>query len=239
MLQSDTGRQWEFENTGPDLVDPAQHVVVEVGRPASLLQPGEDPGADRPLGLRERKKLQTWRDIRAAATRLFAEHDYANVSVDMIAAEANVSRATFFNYFASKDAVVFDADPGELAAYQALLDARPKDEPVWTSLQQILVGTVNTVDEQIAVQHHLLQRNPTLASGGRAYGDQFRHTLTQWAIGRAIAAGSTEFHAALVVATADAAATTAYRFWDPATGAQALRELLSAVFDTVGAGSFS
>src|SRR6476646_7344429 len=119
-----------------------------------------------PLGLRERKKLQTWREIRAAATRLLRDRDFADVSIDMIAAEANVSRATFFNYFASKDAVVFDADPEELAAYTALLDARPDHEPVWTSLQHILVTTVDSVSEQIVVQHHLLQRNPALATSG-------------------------------------------------------------------------
>lgn len=189
-----------------------------------------------PLGLRERKRMQTWRDIRAAATRLLRDHDFADVSVDMIAAEANVSRATIFNYFASKDAVVFDADPEELAAYAALVDARPDDEPVWTSLQQILVTTVDSVSEQVAVQHHLLQRNPALASCGRTFGDQFRKTLVQWATERAIAAGSTEFEAALVVAAADAAATTAYRFWDPTDGAHALRDLITAAFDTAGAG---
>ena len=58
--------------------------------------------AQRPLGLRARKKLHTWREIRGAATRLLRDHDYADVSIDMIAAEANVSRATFFNYFSSK-----------------------------------------------------------------------------------------------------------------------------------------
>lgn len=200
-----------------------------------MIVPSSRPGPAEPMGLRERKKLQTWRDIRSAAGRLLEAHDFAEVSIDMIAAEANVSRATFFNYFTSKDAVVFDADPEELAAYQSLLDERPDDEPVWTSLQRILVATVDSVGEQTVVQRHVLQRNPALTSGGRSFGDQFRHTLTAWAIQRAISAGSTEFQAAVVVAPADAAATTAYRYWDPADGAQALRDLLAAAFDTVGA----
>lgn len=191
--------------------------------------------SEPPHGLRARKKLQTWREIRAAATRLLREHDYAAVSIDMIAAEANVSRATFFNYFGSKEAVVFDADPEELAAYQALLEARPADEPVWTSLREILVSTVDSVSEQMAVQHLVLQRNQVLAGSGRAFGDQFRQALTGWATERAKASGTTEFQAALVVAAADAAATTAYRFWDPLSGAQALRDLIAGAFDTVGA----
>lgn len=192
-------------------------------------------GARPSPGLRARKKLHTWREIRAAAQRLLREHDYAEVSIDMIAAEANVSRATFFNYFGSKEAVVFDADPEELAAYRALLEARPADEPVWTSLREILVTTVDSVSEQMAVQHQMLQRNRVLATSGRTFGDQFRQALTEWATERATASGTTDFQAALVVAAADAAATTAYRFWDPVSGAQALRDLIAAAFDAVGA----
>ena len=59
-------------------------------------------------GLRERKKLQTWRTIRAAAFRLIEERGYEAVSVEEIAAAANVSRSTMFNYFTSKEAVVLD-----------------------------------------------------------------------------------------------------------------------------------
>lgn len=192
-------------------------------------------GTQDRLGLRARKKLHTWREIRAAAARLLRDHDYAEVSIDMIAAEANVSRATFFNYFGSKEAVVFDADPEELAAYRALLDARPAHEPVWTSLREILITTVDSVSEQMVVQHHLLQRNRVLVDSGRSFGDQFRQALIEWATERATASGTTEFKAALVVAAADAAATTAYRFWDPRSGAQSLRDLIAEAFDTVGA----
>jgi AcrR family transcriptional regulator len=44
-------------------------------------------------GLRERKKLQTWRAIRAAALELITERGFEAVSVDEIAAVAGVSRS--------------------------------------------------------------------------------------------------------------------------------------------------
>src|SRR5215470_13539481 len=65
------------------------------------------------MNLRERKKLAAWRAIRAAALQLFEEQGYAATTIEQIATVANVSRATFFNYFAGKEAVLFDPDPGE------------------------------------------------------------------------------------------------------------------------------
>jgi AcrR family transcriptional regulator len=42
----------------------------------------------------------------AAAVRLFAQHGYADTTVDRIAREAGVAKGTFFVHFATKDAVV-------------------------------------------------------------------------------------------------------------------------------------
>ncbi|GAA3667431.1 hypothetical protein GCM10022237_29230 [Nocardioides ginsengisoli] len=60
------------------------------------------------LGLRERKKQETRRRITDAAIELFAERGFEQVPVADIAAAADVSTATVFNYFPAKEDLIYD-----------------------------------------------------------------------------------------------------------------------------------
>src|ERR687888_1901998 len=59
------------------------------------------------LGLRERKKRQTRELIAETARRLFAEHGFERVTVATIARAADVSEQTVFNYFPTKEDLVY------------------------------------------------------------------------------------------------------------------------------------
>jgi AcrR family transcriptional regulator len=62
------------------------------------------------LGLREIKKKQTRKAISDMATRLFLERGYHEVTTAEIAERAQVSVPTLFNYFPTKESLVFDED---------------------------------------------------------------------------------------------------------------------------------
>jgi len=64
--------------------------------------------------LRERQRLMTKSEIVRLAFELFAKRGYEDVTVEMIAESAGISRATFFNYFPKKDLILH-----ELAATRA------------------------------------------------------------------------------------------------------------------------
>ena len=91
------------------------------------------------LGLRERKKQRTREHIAETARRLFAERGFERVSVAEIARAADVSQQTVFNYFPTKEDLVF----WRLGSFEEeLLDAireREPGEPVLAAFRRFVL----------------------------------------------------------------------------------------------------
>ena len=188
----------------------------------------------RAQGLREQKKVATWRSINAAATRLFLDRGYEAVSIEEIAAAARVSPSTFFNYFTTKEAVVFDPDPEDATTIRGLLAARPSGEAMWTSLSEVLIGYVVTVGPRAVIQKRLKSASPALAACGRALGDRIREGLEAWGAERH--PGMSRLESSLLVNLAVTALLTAYEAWDPDTGVAALTATVRDCLDRTGKG---
>jgi AcrR family transcriptional regulator len=106
-------------------------------------------------GLRERKKQRTRQLLADTARRLFAERGFEQVSVAEIARVAEVSEATVFNYFPTKEDLVYSAFE---AFEDALLDAirdRPQGQSVLEAFGAFILqprGFLAEPDDAVAAE---------------------------------------------------------------------------------------
>lgn len=170
-----------------------------------------ETGRPHQAGLRARKREQTWLAIHAAALSLFEEHGFDAVSVDQIAAAANVARGTFFNYFDNKEEVVVTYGPHEAEFQRRLMEQRPDGEPLWESMVQIIVGYLEKFETQIVVHLRLKAGSPTLTRSARPMTERLVADLRLWAQDRHPHLAEVEIM--LIINVAVAALGTAVHYW--------------------------
>src|SRR3977135_3245790 len=94
---------------------------------------GEEPG------LRERKKLETRQRISDVATLMFAARGFDDVTVAEIAAAANVSKMTVFNYFPRKEDLLFDRTDEAFALLAGAIKERRPGESFVSAIHRLLL----------------------------------------------------------------------------------------------------
>jgi AcrR family transcriptional regulator len=99
------------------------------------------------VGLREQKKERTRQHIADTAWTLIADHGFAQVTVAEIARAAEVSEATIFNYFATKEDLFFFRldDYGERLV-RGVVD-RPAAEGVTAAFRRLLLARGGLVEQ--------------------------------------------------------------------------------------------
>jgi AcrR family transcriptional regulator len=92
------------------------------------------------VGLRETKKLRMRTEIADQAMRLFVERGFDRVTVAEIAAAADISQKTVFNYFPTKEDLFFDEVPEREAAIVDAIRGRAPGESVLAALRRLQLG---------------------------------------------------------------------------------------------------
>ncbi|WNM36218.1 helix-turn-helix domain-containing protein [Streptomyces sp. Li-HN-5-11] len=152
------------------------------------------------MGLRERKKRETAVRIYRTAVALFAERGFDKVSVQEIAEAADVSKMTVFNYFGSKEDLVFQPMEEHFGdAARAVRERRPGESAVEAVRRQFL--------EMVEA------RDPSVGLHSEPFGLQVRRVITETPVlmERAFLAaqrGTRDLAAALAEETGDAMLAT-------------------------------
>lgn len=193
-------------------------------------------GADE--GLRERKKRATRRALRLAALRLVAERGLEHVTTDEIAAAADVSPRTFFNYFASKEDALVGNDPDLARTVGAALAARPTGEEPLVALRAVFMEHAGDVvlDQDIwTLRARVVRATPQLVPAMLAASAELERAIASGVAART-GAEPQDLYPALVAAVTAAAARAAVRHCGAAGFGRPLAEEFAEVFDALARG---
>ncbi|UDL90984.1 TetR/AcrR family transcriptional regulator [Mesorhizobium sp. PAMC28654] len=189
--------------------------------------------------MRERKKRATRVAIQRAALALFLAKGYDETTTEEIARAADVSPSTLFNYFPTKEALVADDyDP----LFINLLETRPLDEPMFTSIRKALeAGLAQVVAEDhefLLTRARLAFKVPALRAAAAL--DRERSELLLRAILTRRAGGAEgSFEIKVVSALVVSAMTTAMEAWFDADGKSELMELVGRALEITEFGAAS
>ncbi|MEU9269073.1 TetR family transcriptional regulator [Streptomyces sp. NPDC048251] len=169
-------------------------------------------GAARP-GLRERKKIKLRRNAQIEAFRLFEAQGYGHTTVEQIAAAAEISTATFYRYFPTKEDVVFGDEYD--SAIEAVLSCRPADEPLVATVQAVtaVLATAAETDRKFNLARlRLIATVPALEA---RYASQERRSVDLFSdlFARRTGLASTDYQVQLTAAAFVAVLFTASRQW--------------------------
>lgn len=195
-------------------------------------------GSVAELGRRERKKLQTRAALEHAALTLVAERGLAGVTVEDIAAAADVSERTFFNYFRSKEDALVGPGPVPLAELQERLTALPAGLPVLEALRLIARAEAERLQEQREqwlLRLKVFERNPSLFPRIAAGCAETERAVAA-AVARRTGVASGSGYPELVAAVVTAAFRVALMRWSAAGGHPDLVDLVDEAFARLAAG---
>jgi len=137
-------------------------------------------------GLRERKKEKTRRLLADTARRLFAERGFEAVKVAEVARAADVSEATVFNYFPTKEDLFYSGLEAFEAELLSSVENRAEGESVLAAFARFVQeprGVLAAKDpeavERLAATSRVIEESPSLLARERRIFDAFTDSLAE------------------------------------------------------------
>jgi len=193
-----------------------------------------------PSDLRSRKRLAMRQGISNVATRLFLERGFDHVTVDEIAAAADVGRMTVFNYFPRKEDMFFDRDEAGREMLRAALRQRdPRVAPIETLrlLAHRLVAEQSPYVRFSAESQGFIETiegSETLKARARAIRDEITQVVMaalSECVGQEVGDPAAHMAAGLLLATWTVALIQAHRTYRQSRDAEKATALFLAIID--------
>jgi AcrR family transcriptional regulator len=213
------------------------------GTPATAA-PAAAPAA--PASLRERKKLATRLLLRRTALELVAERGLANVTVEDIAEAAEVSPRTFFNYFPSKEAVLFGGDSDRAAALRGAIAGAVPGQPALDALRlvltqdsEVMAGELRSLGGDPAEwvrRMKVARTDPHVRAAHAAQMSMIERAIAEGLAARLGADQETDPYPGILAAASVSMVRACLTFWAGSGGAVSLSQLIDQAFKTLADG---
>ena len=193
-----------------------------------------------PPDRRSRKRLATRQSISDAATRLFWQRGFDQVTVDEIAQAADVGRMTVFNHFPRKEDMFFDREEeGREVLREALRQRDPRVTPIETLrlLAHSLVAEQRpylnfSTESQSFIA--TIANSETLKARARAIRDELAHVVAvalAECVGREASDPDAQLAAGLLLASWTVAFNQAHRDFHQRRDAKGAQVIFLAMVD--------
>lgn len=172
---------------------------------------------------RTRRRIDAMRRVQAAALTLFEARGYDAVTVEEIAAAAEVGPATVYRGFGGKERIVLwdEYDPMIFEALAARLPGRPLAEAMLEALTESLDRVYAQDRERILRRARLIFATPAIAAAAAADQDALRRGLA--AVLTRTGAAASDLEADVLAGALSAALEAAVARWVRGGGRSALR----------------
>ena len=127
------------------------------------------------------------RELELIALRLFTDRGFDSTTIEQIAAEAGVSKRTFFRYFGSKASVLWSEFDNEVGTIRAALAGVPPEVPMMDAIRRAVV-TANHYGPQdvpeLRMRMNLIGGVPALQSSAAIHYDAWERAISDFAATR-------------------------------------------------------
>jgi TetR/AcrR family transcriptional regulator, regulator of mycofactocin system len=155
------------------------------------------------------------RAMELVALELFAAQGYDVTTVEQIAAEAGVSRRTFFRYFDSKSAVLWHEFDGEVEALRVAFTLVPADLTVMDAIRHAVVSVNRYRAEdvpELRARLNLIGSDPALQASAAPHYDAWERAVSEFA-GARLGLPADALHPLAIGRTTLAACRAAFDRW--------------------------
>lgn len=210
-------------------------MAVKKAKAEKTLKKSDTSAAAPTDGLRARKRQQTRERLTKVAMELFLARGFEATTLDDIAAAADISRRSFFHYFASKEDVVLAWQDGSTEALVATIAARPADEPMLTAAENALLSMAERLESSDAMAMARLKHGtPALRARDHIKYEKMERAIAT-ALGNRTSDPSEQLRARLVAMIMTGAMRIGGEIWMAQGGNEKPDALVKRTFKTIRA----